>query len=265
MIHVGNRATRCLLISALAAALVAVPVALGGANRGAGSLALQVALRVDAFAMPCPPDAPPGADLCSQRTGNGRVPGLGVVRESYLYFADENPSPSCGGVRPLHSTGQIVVSGKGTIQFDLARADECFPDVMKTTQSFTITGGSGPYAGAAGAGTLAHDLHYEGSEPAGTDAWSGSLDVPGLEFDLTPPTLNGLVDKTVRVRKGVKRVRVKYRVTARDLGGGSLQAMCRPGSGSRFRVGRTLVKCSVTDTSANTATGSFRVLVKRRC
>ena len=263
MTHVENRTTRCVLLAALAFLLAAVPVASGGARRDAGSLSLQVELRVDGFAMPCPPDAPPGADLCAQRSGTGLVPGLGFVKETYVFFADENPSPSCGGVRALPSTGQLTVPGKGTVQFGLARSDQCFVDVMKTIQPFTITGGSGAYAGAAGAGTLDHDLHYEGSEPAGTDTWSGSLVVAGLEFDLAPPTLNGLANRTVRVRKGVKRVRVKYRVTASDMVDGVRPARCQPGSGSRFPVGRTVVKCFATDTSANAATGSFRVIVRR--
>lgn len=167
-------------------------------------------------------------------------------------------------MRPLRSTGQITVLGKGTIQVGFGRSEGCFVDVMKTNQPFTITGGSGRYAGATGAGIVNHDLHVEASEPTGTDTFSGSLDVPGFEFDLSPPTLSGLVNETVRVRKGAKRVRVKYRVTASDLVDGSLPTRCQPGSGSRFRVGRTVVKCFATDTSANTVTGSFRVVVKRR-
>ena len=85
----------------------------------------------------------------------------------------------------------------------------------------------------------------------------------GHTFDLTPPTLSGLVNKTVRARAGVKRVRVKFRVTARDPQNGSVPVRCKPGSGSRFKVGRTVVKCTATDTSANTATGTFKVVVKR--
>ena len=263
MTEVENRITRCVLLFALAFLLVAVPVASGGAKRGAGSLALQAELSVSGLPIGCPPEAPPEADFCAERSGSGRVPGLGLVMESYRVFFDENPPPSCGGVRILHSTGQLTVPGKGAVQFDLERNEQCVADVLQATQPFTITGGTGAYAGAAGTGTVKHDLH-EGNPASGTDTWSGSLAVPGLEFDLTPPILSGLVNKTVRVHKGTKRVRVKYRVTARDLIDGSLPTRCQPGSGSRFRVGRTVVKCLATDTSANTATGSFRVVVKRR-
>jgi hypothetical protein len=73
-----------------------------------------------------------------------------------------------------------------------------------------------------------HDLHEADTAAVGTDTWGGSLTGPGHTFDLTPPTLSGLVDKTVRARRGAKRVRVRYRVTARDLKDGSVPARCKP-------------------------------------
>ena len=79
---------------------------------------------------------------------------------------------------------------------------------------------------------------------------------------MTPPTLSGAVNKTVRARRESKRVRVTYRVTASDAVDGSVPASCLPRSGSRFKIGRTFVKCSATDTSANAKAGSFRVIVK---
>lgn len=265
MIHVDSRVTRSVLLAALASALVAAPIASGGAERGAGTLALQAELSVSGIILAsCPPEAPPEADFCVDRSGTGQVPGLGSVIQSYRFFVDENPTPSCGGVRILRSTGQIDVPGKGTVRFELARIEECVVELLQATQAFTFTGGTGAFVGAAGTGTVKHDLHEGGTGATGTDTWSGSLAVTGLEFDLTPPALSGLVNKTVRVRKGVKRVRVRFRVIASDLVDGSRPVKCQPGSGSRFKLGRTVVKCSATDTSANTATGSFRVVVKRR-
>ena len=102
------------------------------------------------------------------------------------------------------------------------------------------------------------------SGSSGTDTWTGTLNVPGLEFDLTPPMLNGAVNKTVRARRGSKRARVTYRVTASDAVDGSVPVSCQPRSGSRFKIGRTFVTCSATDTSANATEGRFRVTVKHR-
>ena len=80
---------------------------------------------------------------------------------------------------------------------------------------------------------------------------------------LTPPALLGAKSKTVRARKRAKRVRVVYQVTASDAVDGQLPASCNPRSGSRFPLGRTVVRCSATDSSANTANASFRVTVRR--
>lgn len=250
------------LLATVVIALAAVPIASGRGEHGTGSLALGTAVNVSGGITDCPVGAPPEADFCPHRTGGGPVPGLGFVSETYLYFVDTTPS-GCSGVRILHSNGELTVTGKGVIRFDLGRIEQCVPDLLKTNQPFTITGGSGAYSGASGAGTVIHDLRENNNAVFGTDTWGGSLSVPGHTFDLTPPTLSGLVNKMVRARRGGKRMRVKYRVTARDPQDGSVPVRCKPGSGSRFKVGRTVVKCSATDTSANTVTGSFRVVVKR--
>jgi len=59
-----------------------------------------------------------------------------------------------------------------------------------------------------------------------------------------------------------KRVRVTYKVTARDEVDGVIAADCRPRSGSTFKHGRTTVQCSAVDSSVNQREASFRVTVK---
>ena len=93
--------------------------------------------------------------------------------------------------------------------------------------------------------------------------WTGALTVPGLEFDLTSPTLAGATNKTVRAKKGAKSARVTFKVTAQDGADGVVPVGCNPRSGSRFKIGRTRVTCSSTDSSANTAKASFTVTVRR--
>lgn len=88
--------------------------------------------------------------------------------------------------------------------------------------------------------------------------------IRSLTFDLIPPTLSGATAKTVRVPKKAKTARVTYRVTATDDVDGSVPVACQPRSGSRFKVGRTTVRCEATDSSANTAMAAFTVTVKRR-
>jgi hypothetical protein len=158
------------------------------------------------------------------------------------------------------------VLGKGTIEVQVS-GTECLsrnpPAPVVGSETFTIAGGTGIYADAGGGGTIQH-VSYGPPDWRGTDTWSGTINVPGLEFDLTRPTIRGAVNKRVRAPRGAKRIRVRYGATAQDDVDGALRALCKPKSGARFRVGRTVVRCSATDRSANTAKARFRVTVKQR-
>jgi hypothetical protein len=160
-----------------------------------------------------------------------------------------------------------VVANKGEIEFALAEDPRCIPPsdaVENVRQSFTVTGGTGIYAGASGSGTVSRAVGFSsGSTFRGFETWTGTLSVPGLDFDITAPVLTGATNKTVKAKKGAKSARVTFQVTAQDDKDGALSATCLPRSGSRFRIGRTVVNCIATDTSANTTNASFRVTVRR--
>jgi hypothetical protein len=259
-----NGTKRRLALAALATALAAaatVQVASGVAKTRAamGSLTFEAVLAMTSDrGLECPPP-PPDADFCAARTGSGAVRGLGRVSETYTFFVQEGVCD-----RVFETTVRLEVAGKGELQLAVDEyRGECISSALNLSRAFTITGGSGIYAGASGGGTVNHRASTTPSGATGTDTWTGTLNVPGLEFDVTPPTLRGAVNKTVRARRGSKRVRVTYRVTASDAVDGSVPVSCQPRSGSRFKVGRTFVKCSATDTSANAKTGRFRVTVKR--
>jgi hypothetical protein len=64
--------------------------------------------------------------------------------------------------------------------------------------------------------------------------------------------------------RGVKRARVRYRLSALDETDGALPVTCRPPTGSLFKVGRTVVTCSATDRSGNTGRARFTVTVRAR-
>jgi hypothetical protein len=81
--------------------------------------------------------------------------------------------------------------------------------------------------------------------------------------DSTAPTIQGARSKVVRAPRGATRVRVTYRVTATDDVDGTVAVSCRPGSGSRFKIGRTVVTCTAADRSNNVATACFLITVKR--
>ena len=204
----------------------------------------------------CPPQAPPAAG-CRARTGTGRIRGLGNVSSSYTWFyaVGDCPSPL---VKPFATTGQIVVANKGEIDFALAEG-ACVQEepVRNEPQQFTITGGTGIYQGASGRGTVGRSL----GGGLGSESWAGTLIVPGLDFDVTPPRIAGAVRKTVQASAGAKRVRVTYRVTARDAVDGVVAVRCTPRSRSLFKRGRTAVRCRSTDKSANSASARFVITV----
>jgi hypothetical protein len=230
----------------------------------AGTLTLKAELVVTYPPADCPAGTPNSLE-CFARTGRGPIRGLGSVSESYPYFV-ESSSAGCAAdqVRVLPATVRFGVADKGEIELHLGGSgclDRVPPNPVRGAETFTVTGGSGRYAGASGGGTITHESN---GPPAwrGRDTWTGTLTVPGLDFDVTPPRLTGAANKTVRAKKGAKSSRVTFRVTARDDRDGQLPVTCAPKSGSRFKAGRTRVTCEATDSSANTARSTFVVAVR---
>lgn len=223
----------------------------------AGSLALTSSF-VFKWGQPatCPAGVDPSVSSCLPQTAQTVViRGLGAVSVSNLVVITETPLGSNCWLWRM--TGLLSVAGKGDIAF--AASDPGCQKQSTATLSYTVTGGSGKYAGATGSGTLVIPTFTE-SNFTGVQAWSGILDVAGLEFDTTAPVLHGAVSKTVKAKKGAV---VRFAVTATDAVDGSVPVVCKPRSGSRFKVGRTTVKCSAADSSGNAASGSFKVTVKR--
>ena len=248
---------RGFLIGSAVVALAIVPLASGGAT---GTFSLDAAIPMTSTSGPCPSGSPPNADFCAARTGGGTVRGLGQVSETYTFFVQEG---DCD--RIFETTVRLKVADKGELQFAVDRyRGECVSSSLNLSRGFTITGGSGIYAGASGGGMVSHRFSPTLSGSTGTDTWTGTLTVPGLEFDLTPPTISGAASKTLRVPKRAKGVRVRYAVRATDDVDGSVAVSCKPKSNSLFKIGRTTVRCSAADTSGNTATAQFTVTVRRR-
>lgn len=234
--------------------------ATSSAPSGAATLNLRATLGTLSPSGVCPPEAPPGAD-CHPRTGTGSVSGLGSVSATYTWFFGMGSDCPSTLVKPLATTGRLVVAGKGEIDFALADGARCVDQepVRNEPQEFTITGGTGTYQGASGRGTVERSL----SGGRGVERWTGTLIVPGLEFDITPPAISGAVSKTIRAPVGAKRARVTYKVTAHDTVDGAVGAACKPRSGAVFKIGRTAVTCTATDTSGNGRTARFVITVRR--
>jgi len=233
-----------------------------GGTRKAGTLVLSHALlngRVGQ--VECPAGTPDGT-ACFESLTQGVVPGLGVVSEQNFNFVEDADS-DC---EHWHSMPVLTVRDKGEIDLSLRQQGDCVRSttgILQATQVFTVTGGSGMYAGASGTGTVL-TRGGPGTTNRESDTFDGSLTVPGLEFDVTPPVLSGAISKRVLAPRKAKFVRVTYTVMATDEGHGPVPVKCKPRSGSRFKIGRTRVTCSATDSSGNAAKKRFTVTVKRR-
>lgn len=259
------------LLAAVIVATVLVAAAHVESTRGApaaatGTLAMNATLGLRSTLGACPP-RPDGTD-CAARTIRGPFPGLGRVSGSYEFHLSQGP-PRCaeGFGKALAYPIRFTVAGKGEIHVAVAEADCVDVESIRTqTQTFTVTGGTGAYAGASGSGTLERVLgSVTSTGRSGHEAWKGTLVVPGIAtFDVTQPTISGAVNRTVRAPRRARSVQVRFSVTAQDAVDGAVPVACAPRSGSRFRVGRTRVTCSATDTSGNTATARFAIRVTPR-
>jgi hypothetical protein len=271
-------------LTLVAAATVAAPAA-SEPQAAAGSFDLHATFDLMSRSVPCPADVPPATTECRALTGwsgniIGRlVQGLGWVSEATYTLPLGLGPPTCptGLGKPLATTGRLIVEGKGEIAVAVSEGARCVAHefALDEPQEFTITGGTGPFAGASGKGTLAREWSTwdpdfpveEGSllEPGavlGVETWTGTLTAPGLHLRL--PRLTGAVAKSVRASKGAKSARVTFNVTATDDDGGDIPVSCWPRSGSRFPLGKTTVSCAATDASGNTATARFTVTVRPR-
>jgi hypothetical protein len=250
------------VLAVVAAAVGTVPFLVNATSSAssAATLNLRATLGTLSPAGVCPPEAPPGAD-CHPRTGTGSVSGLGSVSATYTWFFGMGSDCPSTLVKPLATTVRFVVAGKGEIDLALADGARCVEQepVRNEPQEFTITGGTGAYQGASGHGTVERSL----SGGHGVERWTGTLLVPGLDFDTTPPAIIGAVSRTIRAPVGAKRARVTYKVTARDAVDGAVGAVCKPRSGAFFKIGRTAITCTATDTSGNDRTARFVITVRR--
>lgn len=209
------------------------------------------------------------ATECHSRHVQGSFRGLGRVTGSYEFEMDLG-SGACESHRgkALSYPIRVEVAGKGAI--DVVTTETACADltsVTTQTQAFTVTGGTGIYAGASGSGTLQHSFSA-GFGPlshiaSGIETWKGMLTVPGLTFDVVRPAFVGAKSRTVVAPRHATSVRAKFVVTATDAVDGRVPVRCLPRSGTRLRIGRNRVHCSATDTSANAATASFRITVRQ--
>lgn len=244
------------------------PSSVAGSTVATGTLEMKASLDFASQLSGCKLEGT--ATDCASLDISGLFRGLGRVSDSYDYEMDLGSAACASGLgKALSYPIRLQVAGKGAIDVvttEAACADVQSVRTLTQTQAFTVTGGTGIYAEASGTGTLQRSLSASvgsGDIESGFEKWTGTLLVPGLEFDVIKPTVVGAKSRTVVAPRHAKKVRVKFVVTATDAVDGRVPVRCRPRSGTRFRIGRTRVRCSATDTSANEATASFKITVRQ--
>jgi hypothetical protein len=249
-----------LVVPLVALGVLATGVSAHASRRAAGDFPLQAYF--SDFAVPlgsCPHGY---ATDCFAFTDLAAIPGLGFVTERHTLAIDSG-SPSCTIV---HVTPVVwKIAHKGSIDATLPFNPTC----GGLPTSFTITGGTGVFAGASGNGSFtpmflaSADTLYDTvlDEYWYEDDWSGTINLPNYTPDWTPPVIAGAHPITVTVAKNVRRTRVRFKLTARDDVDGSVPVQCKPKSGSFFKLGTTTVNCTASDYSANTSTAQFSVTV----
>jgi hypothetical protein len=237
-------------------ALTLATAATGAGQRTTVSIDFNGVVGVTAHSERCPPGGPPGLIGCYLFEAQGNVPGLGEVWYSHRSATAASVDGFCPHVYIGH-IAMIVSGAKYSGELDLSFSVN--PVCNGVPTGFVINGGTGDFAGASGSGTFVPNLFQSGR----TETWAGSVTFGPPPIDVTPPVISGAHSRTVIVPKGARRVRVRFRVRATDKVDGRVDVWCLPRSGSRFRIGRTRVRCWAADYSGNTAEAHFTITVRR--
>jgi hypothetical protein len=226
----------------------------------ASALSFEAGVRSSYRDWQCPAGTAANA-LCLQLTGKAIVPGLALVSFSYDEVIDRSdPAQKCAVWTISNGAWSTL---KGTVAF--AGASQGCPSLGEgagATVQFQFSGGVGAFSGASGNGT-AVSSNADLANSTINVQWTGTLDVPGYDFDTTPPTLSSIATKKITIRRGLG-AHVRYSATATDAIDGNVPVTCLPPSGSFFSIGKTTVTCSASDMSGNSARATFPVVVKRR-
>jgi HYR domain-containing protein len=242
------------------ATVAACLLAAFAATARAGTLQLDAIFNVEFTQGTCPAGSP-DTDYCYPATGAPVLRGLGRTSMQFLIVEDRSdPNPDCA--HATIASLPIVVAGKGEIDL-VAKSAGCQPFADPQLLAYTVTGGSGAYAGATGSGTIRFRSHTEGAPRTISIGLEGTLDVPGLTFDTKAPVFSGVRNRVVKTasRRGA---RARFSVKATDAVDGPVPVTCAPRSGSRFKIGKTRVTCAAADGSGNESHTGFTITVKRR-
>jgi hypothetical protein len=181
---------------------------------------------------------------CSANDGRGNSVSAGFV----ITVGDTTP--------PVLTLPNISVNATTQAGTNVSYAGATAIDAVSGARTLTCTPPSGSLFAA---GTKS--VNCSATDAAGNTA-NGSFSVTVAGDTVLPvlslPSADVLAEATALVPGTV----VTYAVSASDPDHGAVAVSCSPASGSAFPFGTTAVLCSATDSSNNTASGSFNVVVR---
>ena len=116
----------------------------------------------------CPRAAPAGAQCFSLTASTATVDFGNLTLGPTLDAEVPAGSPACGKPARYHTT---LAGPGGTLAIIEVGPRLCLGNVGTVARHFTVTGGTGQYAGAAGSGSIAMDVQSVGA----TETWSGMI------------------------------------------------------------------------------------------
>lgn len=237
-----------------AVALIGLFTPAAASTQSTGALRLQAFFSSPSLPTACGPGVSPDTS-CWELRASARVRGLGNVRFEGLQAVTDP------GFH-VRVSGRLVAAGKGSVEFEADNSQTSREIVL----ALRITGGTGVFVGASGAGTYQMD-----GRTNTTSLWNVVLTAPAYTFDLRAPRL--IVSTAVGKRRGAScAIRVGYRVdddrpdlvrVSLSAGARRVSSLQRAGvlSVTVRRAPRVFLNLLATDTSANAA----RRLVTVRC
>jgi hypothetical protein len=191
-------------------------------------------------------------NFCPSLGAPQQSPGGGPRDAFVVKFATDNhaPTANAGTNQTAHAFESFLLNGSGSTDPD---GDELIFE-WKDADGI-IVGNAAEVTDARGPGTYTFTLTVS-DRRGGFDDDTVTITVE----DNVPPvlTLPGNITAVAHIPAGAT---VQYTVTATDNVDGALTPSCNYASPHVFKVGNYTVNCTATDSSGNTASGSFQVKV----
>jgi N-acetylneuraminic acid mutarotase len=174
----------------------------------------------------------------------GMVPGSGPAVEMATNEALSTPP-----VNTFAAGGAFLGSSAGSSSLPTVQWQSTNPSTAG------VDGSGNAYANAPGQTTIV------ASASNGMSCTTSNTCATLTVADTAPPFL-GLPNDMTFQATGPSGATVSFFASANDSVDGQRPVTCGPSSGSTFPFGETIVTCSASDTSGNTATGTFKITVQ---